>query len=81
MDGLCLLLLNCASLRRVVCRYGTHRQQDLGNGALCFLHVLCTVWRGTERGRVRAMFGYLIQTLNLEVASVATIATDFGKTF
>ena len=51
-------------------------QQGLGNGVVCFSHVLCTVWRGTERGRVRAYFGYLIQSIILEVASVAT---DFGK--
>ena len=48
---------------------------------MCFLHVLCTVWRGTERRRVGAFFGYLIQSIILEVASVATVATDFGKTF
>ena len=77
----CLLLLNCGGERRVDDTYGTQRQQGLGNGVVCFLHVLCTVWRGTERGRVRAMFGYLIQSIILEVASVATIATDFGKTF
>ena len=48
---------------------------------MCFLHVQCTVWRGTERGRVRAFFGDLIQSIIQEVASVASIATDFGKTF
>ena len=53
-------------------------QQGLGNGVVCFSHVLCTVWRGTERGRVRAYFGYLIQSIILEVASVAA---DFGKFF
>ena len=44
-----------------------------------FLHVLCTALCGAWRRRIGAFFGYLIQSIILEVVGVASVATNFGK--